>query len=113
MYAKNKKWRDSHPDYMKAYSVKWWAKNGRDCYYRSQYGISLKERETLLVSQNLCCAICSDKESNLKGILHVGHNHKTKKVRGLLCNECNHGIGNFKDEPQILRKAIAYLERWA
>ena len=43
--------------------------------------------------------------------LSVDHNHVTSKVRGLLCNNCNRGIGNFKDKKELLLKAISYLDK--
>lgn len=50
------------------------------------------------------CAICGGKEK-----LVVDHDHETDKVRGLLCFFCNLGLGNFRDNPQLLKKAIEYL----
>lgn len=40
---------------------------------------------------------------------HVDHDHVTNQVRGVLCEQCNHGLGNFKDDPELLTKAIDYL----
>lgn len=73
---------------------------------KRKYGISLQEKEALLLKQEGCCAICD------KPLLkpHVDHDHKTGRVRGLLCTACNHALGTFKDSVKILRAAIAYLE---
>jgi hypothetical protein len=52
------------------------------------------------------CGICT--ESMNRPVLD--HNHKTMEVRGLLCQKCNIGLGQFKDNPQILKAALTYLE---
>lgn len=59
------------------------------------------------------CAICKEPQSVLlKGELKrlaVDHCHKTKKIRGLLCDNCNKGLGLFKDKPELLNSASEYL----
>lgn len=80
------------------------------------FGISLKEYKRLLKNQKSVCAICGKKEINL-GFhgkiknLSVDHDHNSKVIRGLLCDNCNHGIGCFKDNIKIMKKAIKYLEK--
>lgn len=68
----------------------------------------------LLAKQNGVCAICGQPEVNKnqygKKALAVDHDHKTNKVRGLLCQACNSGLGMFKDDPTRLAKAIEYLQ---
>ena len=44
------------------------------------------------------------------GRFHIDHDHSTGKVRGLLCTACNMGLGLFKDDPEMLLRAIDYLE---
>ena len=74
-------------------------------------GIGEKEYNTLLQKQNHCCAICSHPHIDEKGKrLHVDHDHITGKIRGLLCNHCNLGLGHFKDNPFFLATAMWYLD---
>lgn len=61
----------------------------RDKYLQKTYGISLVEYEIKRAEQNYSCAICGKHESVFKKSLHVDHNHKTSRVRGLLCYYCN------------------------
>lgn len=55
------------------------------------------------------CKICGKTE----GRFCVDHDHKNGKTRGLLCDECNIGLGKFFDDTEIMKKAIAYLEKWS
>ena len=73
-----------------------------------KYGISDEFYEHLVSSHNGVCAICGGLSNDKYG-LHVDHDHKSGVVRGLLCNLCNRGLGNFKDNPELLRNAIEYL----
>lgn len=70
--------------------------------YQKRYGISVEQAD----SMKTACAICGEKEN-----LHIDHCHTTGKVREALCRACNHGVGNFKDNPQLLIRAAEYLER--
>jgi hypothetical protein len=72
------------------------------------YGISSDDYESMLEAQNGVCWICQ-KSEDVK--LSVDHDHDTGKVRGLLCNRCNRGIGNFDDEPELLQRAVYYLTK--
>ena len=50
------------------------------------------------------CVICGSNEK-----LVIDHDHKTEKVRGMLCNHCNRGLGHFRDDPLLLEFAAQYL----
>lgn len=80
---------------------------------KRKYGISPEEFDNLLKSQNYSCAICSvhldGSRFSLKG--QLDHCHKTKKVRGILCGQCNTSLGNFKEDEDILLSAIQYLRK--
>jgi hypothetical protein len=71
------------------------------------FGITLAEYEHMMVSQNGACAICKRKPE--KKFLAVDHCHATDRIRGLLCDRCNRGIGFFGDDPKTLRRAARYL----
>lgn len=73
-----------------------------------KYGISLQEKIQLFEKQLGLCAICEFKFETVYSA-HVDHDHKTGKVRGLLCLTCNHLIGKAKDSVSILQKAATYL----
>lgn len=73
------------------------------------YGMSREEYFDMLEKQGGVCAIC-DEPSGGGRYLAVDHDHATGMVRGLLCGNCNNGLGRFKDNPARLRAAAAYLE---
>ena len=79
-----------------------------DWSYKRRYGIDLAQYETLLEEQNGLCAICSTNCSSGRRLC-VDHNHKTGKVRGLLCGNCNKGLGSYMDSVKLLKQAIKYL----
>ncbi|RRV29834.1 hypothetical protein EGJ23_01400 [Pseudomonas sp. o96-267] len=82
---------------------------------KSEYRLEQDEYQAMLESQGGACAICGAQSTGVreKGkrerSLSVDHCHTTGKVRGLLCHNCNFGIGHFKDNPDLLRIAMAYL----
>ncbi len=104
--ARTKAWLERNPEMNKFYSLK------------HRYGIDLKEYNKLYDSQNGLCAICRLPETfihNKTGKpqdLSVDHSHTSGKVRGLLCQSCNHGLGKFKDDVDICRAAANYLEKY-
>lgn len=74
------------------------------------YGITFVEYNKIFEQQNGRCVICGKHQSRLTQCLSVDHNHKTGKVRGLLCKYCNFGI-SFIDNKKFMKKAINYLEK--
>jgi len=83
----------------------------RNSNLKALYGITQVEYDRMLKEQGGCCAICGGPPVGKKRVLSVDHNHVTKKVRQLLCDLCNTGLGRFKDDVELLRRAVAYLER--
>ena len=75
---------------------------------RKKYGISLDDYESMLKSQDNKCKICLSPVSGRSA--NVDHCHETGIVRGILCPNCNLGLGNFQDCPWLLRHAVEYLE---
>lgn len=76
---------------------------------RRHFGISVETYQSLHAAQNGACAICRGYDNDR--CLAVDHCHKSGAVRGLLCGECNRGIGQLRDSPALLRAAAEYLER--
>lgn len=83
--------------------------SNRECILRSKYGLSLEEYDTMLSEQDGCCAICRADTPGGNGRFHVDHCHSSGFVRGLLCARCNMGLGYFKDNIEVLARAIEYL----
>lgn len=75
------------------------------------FGITPNDYNLILKSQNGVCLICRGLQKNTSINLAVDHCHVTGKVRGLLCDSCNNGLGRFKDNPELLIKAAEYLKR--
>jgi hypothetical protein len=83
-------------------------------HLKKVYGLTKEAYEDLLCAQGGCCAICErepEVASPKAPYLSVDHNHETGKIRGLLCNPCNRGIGYLQDDVIITEKAAAYLKR--
>jgi hypothetical protein len=74
-------------------------------------GIDVAEAEALLSAHNNGhCEICGGRSPGGAGGWHVDHDHKTGKVRGVLCSNCNRALGYFQDDVDVLRMAVGYLE---
>ena len=77
------------------------------------YGIQPEDYERMLSEQNGVCACCGDTEMNKnKKHLSIDHCHHTGRVRALLCDRCNRGLGAFGDNIDNLRNAVLYLEKY-
>lgn len=84
----------------------------RNYKLRKKYGITPEQWDSMLLEQDLRCAICRVmfRDAPYSGRICVDHCHKTNRVRGLLCVDCNHGLGKFKDDTALLLRAMQYLD---
>ena len=78
-----------------------------------QFGLTPEAYNVMFAQQNGRCAICGTDQpgGKHKDKFHVDHDHATGNVRGLLCANCNVGLGKFGDDPARIRAAIAYLAK--
>jgi len=111
------KWREKNPDAVRGYQKAYREKNREALVAKDRqrkFGITHQEYAKLYQSQGGVCAICSQPETATRlgkvKSLAVDHDHKTGRVRGLLCSDCNTGIGKLKDDPKVLQSAIQYLK---
>lgn len=91
--AQSKAWRKANPEKRK------------DMALRSRFGITLAQYNELSDRQGGVCAVCRQ-----PAVLAVDHCHTTGRIRGLLCMPCNTAIGQFRDDPGLLRAAATYVE---
>lgn len=85
--------------------------DNRNSGLKRTYGITREEFLQIKELQNNRCAICFT-DNNGKRDFHLDHNHTTKKVRGILCHNCNMLLGHAKENLEILDKAKDYLIKW-
>jgi hypothetical protein len=95
MNAKSRAWARRHPERIQTTRL------------RYRYGVSPEEIRAKLNAQSGFCAICRAEVAT-----DIDHNHAKKKVRGILCGECNRGLGLFKENIPRLLRAVEYLKLW-
>ena len=83
-------------------------------HYKSRFSLTVEEFDEMLEQQDGVCVICKKLETmkNKHGVIRhlcIDHDHETGKVRGLLCDSCNRGIGCFGDNIEYFLNAIKYL----
>jgi len=102
-----RQWRKEHPERLKQ-----WRRdnkvNLKKAKLKHRYGLPYEEWLMIWESQDGRCIICKKKFKTPSDAC-VDHNHKTKKIRGLLCRKCNFGISNFYDDPKLTARATEYL----
>jgi hypothetical protein len=138
--AYQRKWKSDHPDKQVAYTRKWREENplaDKEHYLKNQdyykakrrahyiknkdwfrknhlklkFGITLEDYNRLFDEQSGCCRICGTHQSQLKKTLSIDHCHKTGKIRALLCQKCNQGIGMFHEDLETMQSAIEYIKQ--
>lgn len=75
---------------------------------RFKYGLEAGEYDGMMEAQGGVCAICGQPPTSKRGLV-VDHDHATGQQRALLCGRCNIGLGKFRDDPELLDVAAAYL----
>lgn len=100
-YAKTVKWRKQNKE-QHTYNMR--------CRTLAKYGLTVEEYDAILAQQDCKCAICGMSDEEHGKSLVVDHNHVTGEVRGLLCRNCNVGIGALGDDVQRIINAAAYLK---
>jgi len=87
-----------------------WAKQDSDrkAHLKHAYGLTLDQYDELFKAQQGACAIC---HQITKRLLFVDHDHKTGKARGLLCVNCNNGLGLLGDHVETVQRAANYLKQ--
>ena len=78
----------------------------QEYHRRRRYGMRIGEFDEMLIVQDGICALCGERPAE-----QVDHDHLFGQVRGILCFNCNGGLGQFRDRVDIMRRAIDYLER--
>lgn len=116
---KKREYYDKNKEQIKERNRKYWYENkhrwvdsGRDGWLRRNYNITLKEYNELFNKQEGRCGLCGIHQSEQNRVMAVDHCHKTGIVRGLLCFECNVGLGKFKDDSSLLTKAVEYIKKY-
>jgi len=117
LLAHVKTYRSEHPDkvrviekrFREKYKERLYRKR-RQAYCKATYGITLEQKEEMIVKQQNKCLICNHAFSDAQHT-HVDHDHITKKVRGILCSSCNCMLAFSKDNINILKSGIKYLKK--
>lgn len=111
--ARLKRWQKANPDKVRVYA--------RRHNLKKNYGITLEDYDAMLAEQGGVCALCrKDRKGEGDTGRHaeyggrhmaIDHNHVTGKIRGILCHRCNRMLGHVKEDVEVFRRAIEYLEK--
>lgn len=103
-----KKWRKNNPE---EYSLCQRKQRLRKYWPNMSGEEAIKEYNKIFVSQRGKCAACGSHQNKLTRALAVDHDHKTNKIRGLLCMNCNRALGYSKDDIFVLKALVNYLRK--
>src|SRR5579872_193612 len=120
MAAQNKTWRKENPEKERA-SGRTWRKNNhtrqrqteKSRELKKKYGLTIEDYEAIMMAQNHKCAICRTPlimYGSMIGKTAVDHNHANGQVRGILCWHCNCALGSMRDNVEIAKSCVEYLE---
>ena len=76
----------------------------RNYHLKRRYGLTEQQVQAMVDKYDGMCWLCEEEPA-----VHVDHDHMSGEIRGVLCFTCNAGLGNFKDRPDLLDKAVDYL----
>lgn len=121
IHARQKEWREANKERHNAKSKLWYENNKerqKDGALRRLFNMSLDEYFSLLMNQDYRCAICRRDTPNRGEYFAVDHDRRCcpgatscgRCIRGLLCSHCNVGLGHFRDDLDLLEKAMKYLD---
>jgi len=80
-------------------------------HLKRRHNLSLDKYNKMFSEQNGCCDICQKHQSEFSKRLHVDHDHDTGEIRSLLCHHCNTALGGFREDIDLMTKAIEYLKK--
>lgn len=102
-------YRKNNPEQREQSRLKWQYKNQENANLK-KYGLTKSEYNQMLNNQHGTCYICNRPPTSRK--LHVDHDHKTQKIRALLCHGCNTSLGAVNEDITILINMIEYLKEF-
>lgn len=121
VFDRSNSWRKRNPEKVKEIKrntyLRHIGKYNQEAILRKYKNITREDYEKLLNYHNNKCGICNREETRIvrkdgtASPLSIDHDHKTGKIRGLLCNKCNRALGYFEDSITSLMNAIDYLKR--
>jgi hypothetical protein len=108
---KNKESRLRRKEQIKRYGHMYYKEKAKNVDLKHKFGITLEEYNKILIKQDNKCMICGENQDKFSKSFAVDHDHNTGKIGGLLCHNCNLILGHAKENIEILRKAVVYLEK--